>query len=267
MPDLRRDAIAAEVERAGAVRSEDLAQRFDVSLETVRRDLLALEKRGVLRRVFGGARSAGTRTVEAPFEERAVLRLAQKQAMAALAVDLMRPADSVFLDIGTSVAEVARALPKDLPCRVMTNSVLVANEMVDRPQAEVVVSGGRLRKGDQALSGPDAQRFFEGYYADRVYLGSGGVHPSAGLTDYHPDEIAVRKVLIAHAAERFVMADSSKLGHIALGRVCDLSEITGVITDDEADPVVVEALRGAGVEVLVAPHGTAVSTTGGHASD
>ncbi len=259
MPDVRRDAIAAEVERVGAVRAEELALRFQVSLETVRRDLLALEKRGSLRRVFGGARRAHGRTVEPSFEERAVLRLAPKQAMARLAVELISPGDTIFLDIGTSVAEVARALPFDLPCRVLTNSMLAANDLVDRPDAEVVVSGGRLRKGDLALSGPDTQRFFEGYYADRVFLGSGGVDPVAGLTDYYPDEIAARKVLISHASERFVLADSTKLGRVALGKVCEISELTAVITDDEADPDVVEALRGANVEVLVAPTGSAES--------
>jgi len=252
MPDVRREAIAAEVERVGAVRSDELAERFGVSLETVRRDLLALERAGILRRVFGGARTMGQRRSEPSFEERAVLRLSQKQAMAQVAVGLMSPGDSVFLDIGTSVAEVARAIPADLPCRVLTNSVLVANELVGHPRAEVVLSGGRLRKGDLALSGPDAQRFFEGYYADRVFLGSGGVDVSAGLTDYHPDEIAVRKLLIEHATERFVLADSGKLGRVALGKVCDLSALTGIITDEAADPAILAALRAANVEVLVA---------------
>ncbi|MFN8193750.1 MAG: DeoR/GlpR family DNA-binding transcription regulator [Nocardioidaceae bacterium] len=266
MPDVRRDAIAAEVARHGAVRTEDLAQRFDVSIETIRRDLLALEERGLLRRVFGGARSAGGRTTEPSFEERAVLHLTAKQAMARLAAGLIGAGDSVFMDIGTSVAEVARALPVDLPCRVLTNSMLVANELVDRPQAEVTVSGGRLRRGDLALSGPDAQRFFEGYYADRVFLGSGGVDPVAGLTDFHTDEIAVRRVLITHATERFVLADSSKLGLVALGKVCDISELTGVITDDGADPAVIEALRGARVEVLVAPTGSAAGVAAGPAT-
>lgn len=261
MPDMRREAIVAEVDRVGAVRSEELAQRFGVSLETIRRDLLALEKQGSLRRVFGGARSAAGRTTEPSFEERAVLRLAQKQAMAAVAVGLISPGDSVFLDVGTSVAEVARALPQDLPCRVLTNSLLAANELVDRPLAEVVVSGGRLRKGDLALSGPDAQRFFQGYYADRVFLGSGGLDVVAGLTDYHPDEIAVRQLLISHCAERFVMVDSSKLGRVALGKVCDLSELTGVITDDGAAPDLIEALRATSVEVLVAPTGIPAGDT------
>jgi DeoR/GlpR family transcriptional regulator of sugar metabolism len=258
MPDVRRDAIAREVDRDGAVRADELAHRFSVSLETIRRDLLALERQGLLRRVFGGARSSGTRTTEPSYEERAVLRLAQKQGMARVAIALVSPGDTLFLDIGTSVAEVARALPPELACRVLTNSMLAANELVDRPLAEVVLSGGRLRKGDLALSGPDAQRFFEGYYADRVFLGSGGLSLTAGLTDYHPDEIAVRRLMIAHAAERFVLADSSKLGHVSLGKVCDLADLTAVITDDGADPATVEALRAVGVEVFVSAGGSGV---------
>jgi DeoR/GlpR family transcriptional regulator of sugar metabolism len=95
--------------------------------------------------------------------------------------------------------------------------------------------------------------FFEGLFADCAFLGSGGVDAAAGLTDYHLDEIAVRKVQIAHSAQRFVLADSAKLGHVAVGRVCALDEITAVITDDDADERTVASLRTAGVEVLVAP--------------
>ncbi len=267
MPEVRREAITRDVARDGAVRTEELAQRFGVSIETVRRDLLALERAGQLRRVFGGARSAGGRTVEPSFEERAILHREQKQAMAAVAAGLIHPGESVFLDIGTSVAAVARALPRDLAVRVLTNSMLAANELIHLPGAEVVISGGRLRKGDLALSGPDAHQFFEGYYADRAFLGSGGLDVTAGLTDYHPDEIAIRKLLIAHSSERHVLVDSTKLGRVALGKVCDLADLTGVITDDGADPALIDALRATGVEVLVAHGGAPAARPTGRTAD
>ena len=242
-----------ELARCDAVRGEELARRFGVSLETIRRDLLLLEERGLARRIFGGATTAGGRTVEPPYEERSVARRPQKQAMAKIAAGLICDGDTVIFDVGTSVLEVARALPADLHCRVLTNSILVANELAGRPRSEVLLSGGRVREGDLALSGPDAIGFFQNYYADRVFLGSGGVDSSAGLTDFHLDEIAVRKLLIERSAECFVLADSSKIGHIAVGRVCPLTALTAVITDDGADPEAVKALRDAGSEVLIAP--------------
>jgi len=253
LPERRRDRIVEELARCDAVRSEDLARRFGVSLETIRRDLLLLEERGLARRIFGGATTAGGRTVEPPYEERSVAQLAQKQAMARVAAGLICEGDTVIFDVGTSVLEVARALPADLHCRILTNSILVANELAGRARIEVLLSGGKVRPGDLALAGPDAIRFFKNYYADRVFLGSGGVDSTAGLTDYHIDEIAVRKLLIEHAAECFVLADSSKIGHIAVGKVCPLAALTAVITDDGADPEAVKALRDAGGEVLIAP--------------
>ncbi len=255
LPERRRERIIAELARHDAVRSDDLARLFAVSLETIRRDLLLLEQQGLARRIFGGATKPGGRAVEPPYEERRIANLAQKQAMARLAVGLIHEGDTVILDVGTSVAEIARALPADFRCRVLTNSVLVATELAGRPHVEVLLSGGRLRPGDLALSGPDAIRFFQGYYADRVFLGSGGVSEAAGLTDYHLDEVAVREVLIQHATERFVLADSAKIGHIAVAHVCGLASLTAVITDDGADPVEAAGLRAAGPDVLIAPGG------------
>lgn len=253
LPERRRDRIVAELAGHDAVRSDELARRFGVSLETIRRDLLLLEEQGLARRIFGGATRTSGRTVEPPYEQRRIANLPQKQAMARLAVSLIGEGDTVIFDVGTSVAEVARALPADFRCRVLTNSILVATELAGRATIEVLLSGGRARAGDLALSGREAIRFFAGYYADRVFLGSGGVDESAGLTDYHLDEIAVRELMIQRAEERFVLADSSKIGRIAVGSVCPLDALTAVVTDEGADSAAVRGLRSAGAEVLVAP--------------
>lgn len=253
LPERRRDRIAAELAQHDAVRSDELARQFAVSPETIRRDLLLLEEQGLARRIFGGATKPGGRAVEPPYEERRIANLPQKQAMAGLAVSLIREGDTVIFDVGTSVAEVARALPPGFCCRVLTNSLLVANELAGHRNVEVLLSGGRLRPGDLALSGPEAIRFFQGYYADRVFLGSGGVSESAGLTDYHLDEVAVREILIERATQRYVLADSAKIGHIAVARVCGLDSLTAVITDDGVDSVAAAGLRDAGTAVLVAP--------------
>ena len=103
-----------------------------------------------------------------------------------------------------------------------------------------------------ACSGATAQAFFEEFYADRAFLGSGGVHPEAGLTDYYPAEVVVRRTIIAHTAACYVLADSSKLGAIAVHRVCPLDRVTAVLTDDAADPAACQALVEAGAELRIA---------------
>jgi DeoR family fructose operon transcriptional repressor len=224
-----------------------------VSPETIRRDLMSLEGQGLARRVYGGVVHPVSRAFEPPFEQRRVEGLARKRAMAQVAAALIGPGATVTLDVGTSVAEVARALPLGHSGRVLTCSLLVADELAGRPGIEVVVSGGRVRPGDMACSGPTAEAFFSRYFADRAFLGSGGVPPAAGLTDYHLDEIAVRQLIIERSRERYVLAGSTKVGHIAVGQVCPLDALTAVITDAGADPAVVREIEQLGVEVLVAP--------------
>jgi DeoR family glycerol-3-phosphate regulon repressor len=107
-----------------------------------------------------------------------------------------------------------------------------------------------VRPGDGACSGAHAEAFFAEFYADRAFLGSGGVHPEAGLTDCYPAEVVVRRTIIEHTAASYVLADSSKLGVIAVHRVCPLDRVTAVLTDDEGASGAHEALTSAGVTLL-----------------
>jgi DeoR/GlpR family transcriptional regulator of sugar metabolism len=240
LPTQRRQAILAEVRQARAVSAEDLARRFGVSLETIRRDLRGLRDKGLLERVYGGALSV--RSTEGDFATRSTLHAANKRAIAQLAVRLIEAQDTIVIDVGTTALEVARALPPAFRGRVLTNSVPVAMALADREEIEIQLSGGQLRHGDAACSGSHAETFFAEFYADKAFLGSGGVHAKAGLTDYHPPEVITRRTIIGHAAESYVLADSSKLGTIAVHRVCPLSRVTAVLTDPEATAEATEAL-------------------------
>jgi len=244
LPTQRRQAILAEVRQARAVSAEELARRYGVSLETIRRDLRGLRDRGLLERVYGGALSV--RSSEGDFATRSSLHSPRKQAIARLAATLVEPDDTIVIDIGTTALEVARALPEAFRGRVLTNSVPVAMALADRAEIDLLLCGGQVRRGDAACYGAQAEAFFADFYADKAFLGSGGVHAQAGLTDYHPPEVATRRTIIAHAAASYVLADSSKLGAIAVHRVCPLDDITAVLTDPDASAEAVDALTAAG---------------------
>jgi DeoR/GlpR family transcriptional regulator of sugar metabolism/amino acid transporter len=248
LPTQRRQAILAEVRQARAVSAEDLARRYGVSLETIRRDLRGLRDRGLLERVYGGALSV--RSTEGDFATRSTLHAARKQAIAELAATLVEPEDTLVIDIGTTALEVARALPESFRGRVLTNSVPAAMALADREEIQLLLCGGQVRHGDAACFGAQAEAFFADFYADKAFLGSGGVHSQAGLTDYHPPEVTTRRTIIAHAAASYVLADSSKLGAIALHRVCPLSRVTAVLTDHQASAEATDALVSAGCTVL-----------------
>jgi len=242
LPTQRRREILAEVRKTSAVSAEDLALRFGVSVETIRRDLRNMRDRGLLERVYGGA--LPVQSTEGSFAARSTKHLDRKQAIARLAATLVKPDDTIVIDVGTTALEVARALPADFRGRVLTNSVPVAMELSGTENIELLLSGGQVRNGDAACYGRRTDDFFEEFYADKAFLGSGGVHAEAGLTDYHPHEVATRRVIIAHA---------SKLGTVAVRRVCPLTQITAILTDSDdpqASKEAVDALVAAGCTVL-----------------
>jgi DeoR/GlpR family transcriptional regulator of sugar metabolism len=261
LPTQRRQAILAELRQAKAVSAEELARRFGVSLETIRRDLRGLRDRGLLERVYGGA--LPVRSTEGDFATRSTLHAMSKLAIAQLAATLVEPEDTIVIDIGTTALEVARALPEAFRGRVLTNSVPAAMALADRDEIELLLCGGQVRPGDAACFGAQAEAFFADFYADKAFLGSGGVHAQAGLTDYHPPEVATRRTIIAHAAASYVLADSSKLGAIAVHRVCPLSRVTAVLTDPDATAEVTKALTSAGCTLMVAPEGGPPGGSGG----
>jgi DeoR/GlpR family transcriptional regulator of sugar metabolism len=255
LPEQRRLQIAAQIRRESRVRVDDLARQYAVSGETIRRDLQVLEDRGLLRRVYGGAVAPESRGWENGgwVNGGGVARLDPKRAIAAAACALVEPDDTIILDLGTTVAEAARALPATFAGRALCTSVPTAAELAGRDGVDVHLTGGQLRRSDLACTGAAAERFFAEFFADRAFLAADGVHPRAGITGGRLDEIAVRQAILRQARESYVLADSTKLGRVAVGRVCALSEVTAVITDADADPAAVRALEHAGARVVVAP--------------
>lgn len=243
----RHRLILATIRADGVASTDRLARALGVSLETVRRDLVALDRRGTVRRVRGGAAlPAALAGEEESYAARQHAATAAKAAIGARAARLVSPGQTVILDVGTTALEVARALPGTFRGTVATCSLRVAAELASRPDLEVLICGGRVRGGDLAVSNATAVAFFDDLRADIAFLGSGGIDARAGLTDFHLDEVATRRAIIDHSARSFALADSSKLGRVAPHRVCALGRLAGVITDGPVPAEVAAALDGAG---------------------
>jgi DeoR family fructose operon transcriptional repressor len=256
LPEERRLQIAAQLRRDSRVRVDDLARRFGVSGETVRRDLQVLEERGLLRRVYGGAVVVEPHPVEARFDESGERRPSPHRQIAALAATLVEPNDTIVLHGDALVMETARALPASFAGRVLCAALPIGAELAGRDDVEVLMAGGALRPDDLVCLGPVTEHFFQQYYADKAFLSAGGIHPRAGLTHQQLPEIALQRVMIEHARECYVLADAARIGKIALGRVVELSAVTAVITDDSADPDDIRSLEQAGAKVLIAEPAT-----------
>ena len=255
VPEERRLVILQRLRDTGLLRADELTEALQVSAETIRRDFITLEREGHLRRVYGGAaRLVHPRSLEPSFTQRQIKNLNRKRAMAVKAVTLVEDNDTLIFDVGTSVAQVARQFPLLFRGRVLTNSLRVAMELESRAGdgLELLVAGGRMRPGDMALSGHDTDAFYQAFFADKAFLGSGGVHYRNGLTDFHIEEVSARKIMLKSAREKYVLADSTKLGVTAVAKVCDLGEITGIITDDGVEDSVRREFDHAGIQLIIA---------------
>ena len=236
----RRVEILEALDAAGTLTTDELAQRLRVSGETIRRDLLLLDRERLVRRVHGGAMATPQmRREEPPYSVRAA-DSAAKHRIGQLAASLVNPGQTVVFDVGTTVLAAARALPANFGGVAVTCSLVAAAELATRPGVQVLIAGGRVRPGDLAVSNAHTVAFFEEIHADVAFLGSGCVSPDHGLTDFYIDEIATRRVLIANSATTYVLADSSKLDKVAPHRVCGVDEVTAFITD-QAPPEQLEA--------------------------
>jgi DeoR family fructose operon transcriptional repressor len=253
-PEERQQAIATLVAERGRISVTDVAERFGVTTETVRRDLAVLERAGMLRRVHGGAVPSGALTlVEPALGERNGTRAEEKRKIAAAALDLLPDVDgSVLLDGGSSTAALADLLPAERRLLVATNSVPIAARLSGAPGITLHVLGGRVRGVTQTAVGESTVRALEDLRVDVAFIGANGLSPQRGFST--PDEVeAATKRAMARAAERtVVLADSSKLGREHLVRFAAPAEVDVLVTDSGADPAALAELRSAGMEVVVA---------------
>ncbi|MCL2781457.1 MAG: DeoR/GlpR family DNA-binding transcription regulator [Actinomycetia bacterium] len=230
--------------------ADDLAGELGASIETIRRDIRTLDKRQALHRVRGGALAAASVAGEPVFEDRSMRHQEAKQAIAALAAKLVDPGQTVFLDLGTTAVQVARALASSFVGNVATTSLLVAGELAGLRGIDVLVCGGRVRGGDLACWNAQAVGFFAGIHADVAFVGSGGVDASAGLTDYHLEEVATRRQMIANARRSYMLADASKFGVAAPYSVCSLDQIHGLISEVPPPPDLSDAITREGGQII-----------------
>jgi DeoR/GlpR family transcriptional regulator of sugar metabolism len=235
----RRHAIARQLRSAGSVTIADLESRFGVSPITVRRDLVELERQGLLRRTHGGAvlpeMLAQADTLagqEDAFARRMELDVDSKRRLAEEAVSLLVAHETVFLDASTTSWFVAtRIIEHGVPLTLLTNSVPVMHLVLGHPDAplDLIGIGGALRPVGGSFVGPVAVRTVEGHFADRCFFGIKGVTGAGILTDADPLEAEIKRAMIGQSARATVLLDRSKLSTRGLSEVARISDLAEVI--------------------------------------
>ncbi|GGO59227.1 MULTISPECIES: DeoR/GlpR family DNA-binding transcription regulator [Streptomyces] len=246
----RREYLLDLLTRTGKVVAKDVAAELGISEDSVRRDLRDLAAEGLCQRVYGGALPVSPAVVD--YDARQAVAPDGKRKVASAAVGLVQPGGSLILDGGTTALAVARALPKGLVCTVITHSPTIAAALLDHPQAELFLLGGRVFKHSAVTCGAAAVEAAQNVSADLCLLGVTGVHPEAGLTTGDAEEAAMKRALSARAADTYILASSEKIGTASQFRVLPWEKVSGLITDADPDDTVVEELKALGVTVVVA---------------
>lgn len=245
----RRQRIADLLEAAGSVSNEALAETFGVTRMTIYRDLKALETSGRLRRVRGGAVSEAGAD-EPVFSSKQALHLTEKEAIAAYAArTFVRSRDLIFLEAGTTVTAMVRHLAPLAPT-IVTNGLGVMNVAAKHvPQLTVLGCGGMLRERSLTFVGPHAEAFFADVHAHTFFISGTGLTITEGLTDPNPLEVQVKRTMAENAQQVVLLLDSSKLGVRSLLSVLALDRIDHLITDEGADPALLEQIQARGPQV------------------
>jgi DeoR/GlpR family transcriptional regulator of sugar metabolism len=241
----RQERILEEVRVRGGARVSDLVELLAVSDMTVRRDIAALARRGLVARVHGGATAVSGRSTEEPgFEAKFSLQTGQKAAIARAAAELASPGDSVAVSGGTTTYAVAMELRAVPDLTVLTNSIPVADLLhaQHRDDLRVLLTGGTRTPSD-ALVGPIAVAALRSLHVDWLFLGVHGVDERAGLTTPNLVEAETNRALIASARRVVVTADSSKWGVVGLSSMARLDEVDVLVTDDGLDADAARVVR------------------------
>ena len=246
----RRAQIADLIKQQRTVNNTELMERFDISIETVRRDLDYLEREGVLRKVYGGAVVNMSLSSEPEYENRTQMHSPQKQAIAREAAKLIQPGDAVFLGVGTTVQAMVPYMKSIGKLTVFTNAMRTAVELSELPDCTVILTGGQVRSKELTLSGFPAEENLVHFNVDKAFIGIGGI-TEKGITDFHIGEAQLHRQLVMNARQSIALADSTKLGVRAMNNVCTLDQISLVITDSNARKQTVTQLRDSGAKIIV----------------
>jgi DeoR family transcriptional regulator of aga operon len=248
-PVERRSKIMAFLQREGRCMVGDLARELSVSEVTIRQDLDLLEKQGLLGRTHGGAVLKSKFGLEQPFQMVETTFTAEKQRIAKAAVALLSPGDTIILDVGTTVTEVAKQLRQARDLTVFTNGLNIATILEANSDITTIVTGGSLRAKQHSLVNPYADLILTKINVDLALIGIGGITVKQGITNVNIAEAEMKALFLKVARRRVVVADSGKIGKVSLAKIAALNQIDLLITDRGADANEVAALREAGLEV------------------
>jgi DeoR/GlpR family transcriptional regulator of sugar metabolism len=252
----RRKFIRGLLIKNKSVKVSDLVELLNVSEETIRRDLLQLEKEGIAEKNYGGAilmEHSQNQSVILPLDERKLQYSREKDLIGKIAAQLVKEGQIIILDAGSTTWYAAKNLPDRSGLTIITNAMNVAEECSKDETASIYLLGGKLRTNSMSLVGPKTKIELHNYSADFVFLGTSGISLRQGFTSSDLYEAEIKRAMVSAGQKIVVVADHSKLQKAGLTSFCDFEQTDIFITSDLADKEILKEIEKKGVQVIVAP--------------
>jgi DeoR/GlpR family transcriptional regulator of sugar metabolism len=248
----RQDRIAELVNERGSLTVVELSDIFSVSEATIRRDLIALAEQKYIRRVHGGAmRISKVATTEAPILQRQLETVEIKRRIGQAAAHLIRHGDTLLLLGGSTGLAVAQALDQHHDLHIVTDSLLIANELLQQGRHRIMMLGGTLDPDEQAMRGTLARVILQQLHVDKVIIGAKSLSVSRGVSAETPEEAELFRACVACADHTIVVSDSSKFQKSALAKVISIEEVHTLVTDSGIGEDIHHKLEELGVDVVI----------------
>ena len=251
LPQERYRKLMEYLQENGIIKMDTLMDMFDISIETARRDLNHLEKEGLIKKIYGGATIVEKVTREPANAERLASNINEKEAIGRKCAEFIEDGDSIMLEVGTTVLQIAKAVKEKKNLTVITNSLPVVQELIDT-DFQLYIIGGRIRHDEGAISGAVSMFEMSSFHINKAFIGAGGITLKNGISDFDIEESLVRRKIIEQSGEVFLAADSSKFGRDVLARIAPLDSVDLIITDDKIKPSLLSEFEEAGMNVVLA---------------
>lgn len=251
----RFKAILDKLLAKGSAQVADLAQEFNVSFVTIRKDLTELEQQGKLYRSHGKAIMINPFTGNRSVNEKEKLCPHEKEIIGRAAAALIEPNDSIIIASGTTMHSLARYIQAKNHLTVVTASMPVAETLAQQENIDIIQLGGILRHSSLAVVGNYAESMLRDFSFTKLFIGVDGITDEVGLTTTDIREAQLNRAMMKYAQKTIVLADASKFGRNGLAKICDVEDVDTIITDDKVNAKVKELSEKSGVSLIIAPEG------------
>lgn len=247
----RRNYIIELLKENNIVKVNELAKKFNITIETARHDLIILEDQGYVSRIYGGAVPLASVTREPQLNVRGSSQSEQKMEIGRAAASLIKRGETIFIDNGSTCLELARCVRNIPNLTVCSASIPVLAELVNS-DVTLIMCGGAVRKGEQAATGALTVNMMESIYVNKVFTSCSGITVGFGVSSFNIDDAELTKKAISQADYAVLLADSSKFGYNALAIFAPIESFSSIVTDSNISDKHTEAIRKLGVDLIIA---------------